>query len=204
MSKAQAGRWRLRPFDPKCETFVDPVPVVEDQIRCKVPLWSGDFDELKPELTAQGIRLDDLPKLTVYDIGQYVIRAAQGGALNCGPVGTAAHTIVSAPPRERAAPTRAPHTPDAATTMIAVLTQHHKYSDGSCLNSDPLANNELARKAGVSKSTASTFFTREFNSHDDYKICCRNGRLIAALKLLNREFSPRLLVTGGGATMHDE
>jgi hypothetical protein len=98
MSSAHAGRWRLRPHDPKCKTFIDPDPVVEGQIRCKVPLWSGDFDELKPELTAQGVRLDDLPKLTVYDVGQYVIRAAQGGSLQCGPVGTAADTIVGPPP----------------------------------------------------------------------------------------------------------
>jgi hypothetical protein len=89
-------KWPLRPFDPKCKKFVPFDPVVDDQIRCKVPLWGGDFSELKPELTAegQGLRLADLPLLTVYDVGQYVIRAAQGGSLRAGPIGTAAHTIV--------------------------------------------------------------------------------------------------------------
>jgi hypothetical protein len=89
-------KWPLRPFDPKCKKFVPFDPVVDEQIRCKVPLWSGNFDELKPELTAegQGLRFADLPLLTVHDIGQYVIRAAQGGSLGVGTVGTAAHTIV--------------------------------------------------------------------------------------------------------------
>jgi hypothetical protein len=204
MSSARAGRWRLRPYDPKCKTFIDPDPVVEDQIRCKVPLWSGDFDELKPELTAQGIRLDDLPKLTVYDVGQYVIRAAQGGALQCGPVGTVAGTIVGTPPPGRAATIRAPHERDVKPKLIAALTQHHRYSDGSCLNSDPIASNDLARKAEVSKSTASLFFKREFRSHQDYRMLCRKGNLVAALKMLNGEFSPRLLVTGPVAANHDE
>jgi hypothetical protein len=92
-----AGKWRLRPFDPQCQKFVDHVPVVEEQIRCKVPAWSGDFGELTPELIAGGLRLDELPRLSVHDVGQFVIRAFQGGSLNCGTVGTATHTIVSAP-----------------------------------------------------------------------------------------------------------
>lgn len=89
-----AGKWKHRPFDPESRTFIDPVGVVDEQIRCKVPAWTGDFDEVKPELIAMGLRLDDLPRLTVHDIGQFVIRAAQGGSLQLGPVGTASHTIV--------------------------------------------------------------------------------------------------------------
>lgn len=92
-----AGKWKLRPYDHKCKTFVDPDPLVEDQIRCRVPLWTGDFGEVTPDLTAQGCRLDELPKLTVRDVGQFVIRAAQGGSLRCGPIGTAAHSVVSHP-----------------------------------------------------------------------------------------------------------
>ena len=89
-----AGKWKLRPHDHKCKTFVDPDPLVEDQIRCRVPLWTGDFDEVIPELIAQGCRIDELPKLTVYAIGQFAIRASQGGSLRCGTVGTASHAIV--------------------------------------------------------------------------------------------------------------
>ena len=86
-------KWPLRPFDPRCKTLVDYSQTVDDQIRCRVPAWSGTFQELKPELTAQGLRLADLSKLTVNDIGQYVIRAAQGGAMSVGPIGTTTHTI---------------------------------------------------------------------------------------------------------------
>lgn len=98
-----AGRWPLRPFDPKCKTYIDPDPVVEDQIRQRVEQWTGDFWEVEPELTAQGVRFDELPSLTPKRIGQYVIRAAQGGSLRVGPIGTASHAIVQmdlpTPPR---------------------------------------------------------------------------------------------------------
>lgn len=90
-------KWTSRPLDPKCKTLTDYDPTVEDQIRCKMPAWSGDFRELVPELIAQGVRFDELARLTVHDIGQFVIRAVQGGSLRCGPIGTATHTIVSHP-----------------------------------------------------------------------------------------------------------
>ncbi|NQW47863.1 MAG: hypothetical protein HQ464_08855 [Planctomycetes bacterium] len=92
-----AGKWKLRPYDHKCKTFVDPNPEVEDQIRCRVPLWTGDFGEVIPEVIAHGCRFDELPKLTVFVVGQFVIRAAQGGSLRYGSVGTAAHAAVTHP-----------------------------------------------------------------------------------------------------------
>src|SRR5262249_53576244 len=39
----------------------------------------------------------------------------------------------------------------ARAKIIAALTKHHQYADGGCLNLEPIGNNELARKAGVSK-----------------------------------------------------
>lgn len=79
--------------------------------------------------------------------------------------------------------------------LIAALTKHHEYADGSCLNPEPIGNNELARQAGVDKKTASEFFKKEFKGHDKYNALCRNDTqgLITALKLLNDEFSPYLL-----------
>ena len=50
--------------------------------------------------------------------------------------------------------------------------------------------------AEVDKSTASTFFNKEFNhgkkgGHGKYKVICRDvGRLADSLKALNDEFSP--------------
>jgi hypothetical protein len=98
-----AGKWKLRPHDKKCKTFVDYDPVVEDQIRCRVPAWTGNFDELVAQLVPHRVALDQLPLLTVHQIGLFMIDTAQGGSLHCGPVGTAKHDIVKLPPLSSAA-----------------------------------------------------------------------------------------------------
>jgi hypothetical protein len=78
--------------------------------------------------------------------------------------------------------------------LIAVLTKHHKYADGGCLNLEPIGNNELARQARVSESTASAFFRKEFGGHTKYRATCGNAtKLVSSLKVLNQEFSPHLL-----------
>jgi hypothetical protein len=88
-------------------------------------------------------------------------------------------------------PKRSTERGEGRAKLIAALTKHHRYADGGCLNLEPIGNNELAKAAGVSTSTASTFFTNEFGGHTRYKALYRDsGRLVAALKLLNNEFSP--------------
>jgi hypothetical protein len=78
--------------------------------------------------------------------------------------------------------------------LVAALTMHHNYADGSCLNLEHIGNNELARMADVSISTASAFFKKQFDGHSKYRAICTDvTRLVAALKLLNQEFSPHLL-----------
>jgi hypothetical protein len=78
--------------------------------------------------------------------------------------------------------------------LIAALTKHHQYADGGCLNLEPIGNNELAKAAGVSPSTASAFFKNQFEGHTEYKALCRDtGLLVAVIKLLNNEFSPHNL-----------
>jgi hypothetical protein len=86
---------------------------------------------------------------------------------------------------------------EARTKIIAALTKHHKYADGSCLNTEPIGNNKLARQADVADSTATHFFNKEFGGpeaeegHANYKVVCRDpGRLADSLKVLNGEFSP--------------
>jgi hypothetical protein len=75
--------------------------------------------------------------------------------------------------------------------LIAALIAHHKYANGSCLNPAPIGNNELAKAAEVSTSTASTFFNEQFQGHTKYKAICRDiGKLVHSLKLLSGEFSP--------------
>jgi hypothetical protein len=83
---------------------------------------------------------------------------------------------------------------DARAKLVAALTKHHQYAGGSCLNLLPIGNNELARLAEVSESTASDFFTTEFKGHSKYKALCQDtGGLAMALKLLNGEFASHFL-----------
>src|SRR5262249_42254295 len=78
--------------------------------------------------------------------------------------------------------------------LIAALTKHHQYADGGCLNLEPIGNNELARQADVSESTASAFFNDKFLGHTKYRTVCRDaGNLADSLKALNGEFSPHHL-----------
>lgn len=89
------------------------------------------------------------------------------------------------------APKRSTERGEGRTKLIAALTKHHQYADGGCLNLEPIGNNELAKAAGVSASTASAFFNDKFQGHTKYKALCRDaGKLTAALKLLNDEFAP--------------
>jgi hypothetical protein len=89
------------------------------------------------------------------------------------------------------APKRSTARGEGRPKLIAALTEHHQYADGGCLNLAPIGNNELAKAAGVSPSTASAFFSDKFQGHTNYKALCRDAsKLLAALKLLNDEFAP--------------
>jgi len=86
---------------------------------------------------------------------------------------------------------------EAQAKIIGALTLHHKYQHGGCLNLEPIGNNELARLADVSESTASAFFRKKFQGYTKYRAVCGDAtRLVAALKLLNQEFSPHHLFGG--------
>lgn len=100
------------------------------------------------------------------------------------------------------APTRGPNKPrrstargEARAKIISALTKHHQYAEGDALNTAPISVRGLAREAGVEPSTVSAFFADKFNGHDQYQALCRRDRagLVAALKLLNDEFSPHEL-----------
>jgi hypothetical protein len=109
-----------------------------------------------------------------------------------------------------AVPTKAQRTSpkgDVRDLLIAELTRHHKYADGSCLNLEPIGNNKLADAAGVARSTASKFFADEFKGYSAYRVKCRDaGKLSDSLKLLNGEFSPHDLYgrTPPGEKSRDE
>lgn len=79
--------------------------------------------------------------------------------------------------------------------IIAKLTEHHRYADDSCLNDVPIGNNELASAVKVSKSTASAFFKEKFGGWKKYRVICGDrDSLISALKILNGEITPRVLL----------
>ena len=59
---------------------------------------------------------------------------------------------------------------------------------------EPIGNNELAREAEVSPSTASAFFKSAFEGHTKYRARCRDaGGLVGSLKDLNDDYSPLAL-----------
>lgn len=85
--------------------------------------------------------------------------------------------------------------------LVAALTKHHQYSDDSCLNQEPIGNNQLARLAEVEESTASLFFKEEFGGHLKYRGYCQDRpALVWALKLMNGEVTPHEVFRGPTAT----
>jgi hypothetical protein len=80
---------------------------------------------------------------------------------------------------------------EARSKIIAALTEHHRYADGSSLNQQPIGVNELSANHSVSKSSVSRFFKKEFGSHSKYRnvYCTDTRRLVAGLKKLNGEYT---------------
>jgi hypothetical protein len=107
------------------------------------------------------------------------------------------------PPNEKRS--KRSHSPGAARDkIIGALTKHYQYSDGSCLNQDPISERALHRELHISTSTVHKFFEKEFgeeggqvSGHQRYITICQDvRRLIVSLKVLRGEFSPSLLFGG--------
>jgi len=79
---------------------------------------------------------------------------------------------------------------EAEDKLIAALTMHHKYDDGSVLNYEPIGVNQLGRRAEVAASSASDFFKKKFDGHGKYQQYCRNSKIGTSLKAMNEGFSP--------------
>lgn len=102
--------------------------------------------------------------------------------------------LILKPPQHPKKPKRSTQKGEAKAKLIAALTLHHQYEEGSCLNQEPIGCNELASKAQVANSTASAFFAKNFGGHDKYRRMCSNlKKLIPSLKLLNGEYPPSIL-----------
>jgi hypothetical protein len=84
---------------------------------------------------------------------------------------------------------------EARSKLIAAFTEHHRYANESCLNSDPIGNNALADLAEVSVASASAFFKKEFEGHLKYRNACRKPTsLLSVLKLLNQDYPAHILL----------
>jgi hypothetical protein len=172
--------------------------------------WGRQVDRLETWLTALGIERFDsttLERIRGWIMDARHIRRAEVDGMTIDHVVDTLERL--APPAPEAQHQRRRHnegkgaeprqpTPKRSTErgegrakLIAALTEHHKYADGSYLNLEPVGSNELARKAEVSKATASAFFKTEFQGYAKYRVICRDaGRLADSLKALNGEFSP--------------
>jgi hypothetical protein len=84
---------------------------------------------------------------------------------------------------------------EAKAKIIAALTAHHQYDNGSCGKLAPIGGNELARVAKVSQGKVSGFFKEQFGSHSKYKVACHDtGTLAQSLRMLNGELKPSILL----------
>ena len=83
--------------------------------------------------------------------------------------------------------------------IIGALTTHHKYSDGSCLNQEPIGNNVMARGLKINQGTTSAFFKKNFGGHAKYVRQCGDiTKLVTAIRLLNNDITPAILSRGRG------
>jgi hypothetical protein len=88
---------------------------------------------------------------------------------------------------------------DARRKIIASITLHHQYDNGSCLTTEPAQVNVLARQCRVSASTVSDFFKSQFGGHAKYRNLCMEATLIGrALMILNGEVTPKALYRNVG------
>ena len=88
---------------------------------------------------------------------------------------------------------------EAHAKIVAGLTAHHKYKDGSCLEWTPVQVNKFAAHVKVSPSTVSKFFKDQFAGHKKYQTaCCDPVKLAFTLRMLNGELTPRILYNSLG------
>lgn len=94
---------------------------------------------------------------------------------------------------------------DGQAKLVGALKLHHQYANKSCLNLEPIGNNELARLAEVDRSTASAFMKKHFGGHDKYRWICVNdsARLSAMICVLSGD-AERKGLSYFGRNPHDE
>ena len=94
---------------------------------------------------------------------------------------------------------------EAETVLVAALCEWHGFSDGGCNRTEPIGVSELARRCSMQRSTVSTFFTKCFGGHGQYRLLCRQpGELAFTLRLLRGEVLPRHFTQHYGEPSDDQ
>ncbi|MBX7168602.1 MAG: hypothetical protein K1X74_19860, partial [Pirellulales bacterium] len=181
-------------FDGRIPLDCIPSSIVIAMRSCAAELkaWSDAANEY----IATGKVSDKLPGLLV---AEYCTESERLDGMIPGSPAPLIESVAAGLPNEPASrkSKRSTERGEGRTKLIAALTKHHNYAEDGCLNLEPIGNNALARLAKVDQATASAFFKKQFQGHRKYKaICTNNETLVAALKLLNGEFTPHLLYGG--------
>jgi len=95
---------------------------------------------------------------------------------------------------------------EAEAKLIAALNHWHQYEkNGSCMNTEPIKNNELARRAKVAKGSASAFFQKHFKGHVQYRTACLKPQILPSImRALNGEIRPCHLLGDHADLLHDD
>lgn len=100
-------------------------------------------------------------------------------------------TAVQKPTRRRPGP-RANAEKDSATIVVAALTKHHGYENGSVGHYTPATNPGLAEKYGLANN-ALTRFLSDKGGVSGYKQACTSEKIGVLLKVWNREVSTHVI-----------
>jgi len=88
---------------------------------------------------------------------------------------------VDSTPQTLARKKRSTEKGEAEAKLIAALAAHHEYSDGSCLNLDPVRNNAIARVADVDQGSATHFFKKHFRGRKQYIRICQDPESLSLI-----------------------
>jgi len=173
----------------------------ESRRRFNRPLDVDGFDEMSGDVCRR-LQLS-LPAVRQMLLDDFVLALVEGTHLNgerpdALPLPANGKGVddqkTTAGPHSRPLKKRSTAKGDGRARLIAALTKHHQFATGGCLNLESIGNNQIAMLAGVSTSTASAFFEKEFKGYAKYATTCRDAsRLADSLKILNDEFSPHYL-----------
>ena len=178
-SELSPGRGRARWYDPVVIRYLDGVPTTGESEPPALPKVSDGSHTIQMAHEAALCHADGETD------------RAQSGQSEAG---TQNDSRAEPTPKKKK---RSTERGEGQAKLSAALVSHHRYKNGSCLNWEPVGNNELADNANVAWSTAKRFFDQKFHGYKRYKAACLNQTdLIASLRILNGEIAPHMLLYG--------